>query len=112
METTKGTVEFIEESQMTVKEFMNAYNIDRLQYKKSIEKNSVFFTFGPRRDQVISVSRKIQNDLSKLKRAAEMVISRVVYKDEAGNTTGEGFLMYEEGNSSKIETNAELDITL
>ena len=106
-------MQFVEGETFTLAEFMNMNNVQKLSFRRKKSTGTVFFTFGPRRDQLTYVSKKLQTPqgLGRIKDSA--VISRVsFFSKETGEELRKAWLIHEQGTSEDIESNKEFDITL
>lgn len=104
---------FVEGKTFTLSEFMQMNNVSKLSFRKKKSTGTIFFSFGPRMDQLSYVSKKLQSPegLKRIKDSA--VISRVsFFSKDTGEELRQAWLIHEQGTSEDIETNKEFDITL
>lgn len=106
-------MQFVEGETFTLAEFMNMNNVQKLSFRRKKSTGTVFFSFGPRMDQLSYVSKKLQSPegLKRIKDSA--VISRVsFFSKETGEELRKAWLIHEQGQSEDVESNAAFDITL
>ena len=106
-------MQFVEGETFTLQEFMQMNSVEKLSFRRKKSTNTVFFSFGPRMDQLSYVSKKLQSPegLKKIKDSA--VISRVsFFSKDTGEETRRAWLIHEQGTSQDIESNSAFDITL
>lgn len=104
---------FVEGKTFTLSEFMQMNNVSKLSFRKKKSTGTIFFSFGPRMDQLSYVSKKLQTPqgLKKIKDSA--VISRVsFFSKDTGEELRQAWLIHEQGTSEDIESNSAFDITL
>ena len=104
---------FLEGETYTLKEFMQMNSVEKLSFRRKKSTGTIFFSFGPRMDQLSYVSKKLQSPegLRRIKDSA--VISRVCFfSKDTGEELRKAWLIHEQGTSEDIESNKEFDITL
>ena len=104
---------FVEGKTYTLQEFMNMNNVQKLSFRKKKSTGTIFFSFGPRLDQLSYVSKKLQTPQGVRSIKDSAVISRVAFfSKETGEETRRAWLIHEQGTSEDIESNSAFDITL